>query len=100
MKRITVLTEYKAEEGKKQNVLEALDELKEQIEALGGREVIIYEGVDQPGLFVEQFMLPNMQAYEKMKRIREEERIDFWKAFNSYILGGKNKINMWAFEKK
>lgn len=100
MKEITVLTEYKAEEGKKGKVLDALDELKEQIEALGGRDVMIYEGVDQPGLFVEQFMLPNMQAYEKMKRIREEERIDFWKAFNSYIFGGKNKINMWAFEKK
>ncbi|MCM3713826.1 hypothetical protein M3202_06990 [Alkalihalobacillus oceani] len=100
MNKITVLTEYKAEDGKKENVLSAIDELKEQIEALGGREVIIYEGVDQPGLFVEQFLLPNMQAYEKMKRIREEERIDFWQTFNSYILGGKKKINMWAFEKK
>jgi hypothetical protein len=55
--------------------------------------------MDQADLFVEEFVVANMDVYSEIKHARKNERSVFWQTFNGCILGGKDKVHMWAFKK-
>lgn len=52
------------------------------------------EGVDQSGLFVEMFDVKNMDEYYRLKKLRCEES----PFFAECVVGGKDRIHMWAFK--
>ncbi|WP_158736898.1 MFS transporter [Alteribacillus sp. YIM 98480] len=99
MSYITVLTEFKIEEAKRNEFLKLLNKLEYNLNTLGAEDVSIYEGVDQPGLFVEEFTLKSFHAYNEMKKIRCSSDVSFWEEYNSCIAGGSKKLNIWAFKK-
>jgi hypothetical protein len=56
----------------------------------------IYEGTDQPGLFVEVW---EAESEEEAGRI-QEERLDprsSWSAMFEYVPGGQSRIHAWVF---
>jgi hypothetical protein len=99
MAHITVLSEYKIKDDKRDQFFELLSNLMEHLEMLGAEQISIFEGTDQPGLFVEEFILRDMDEYMEMKEEREKEQLDFWREFHECIEGGKSKVNIWAFSK-
>lgn len=94
---ITVLSEYKVLDGKNEEFLSLLPLVKIALEEIGASEIRFFEGTDQPGLFVEEFQVGDMQAYEAVKKMRYEERSEIWKQFHSCVPGGKDKVHVWAF---
>lgn len=94
---ITVLSEYKVLDEKKAEFLSLLPLVKEALEKEGARDVRFFEGSDQPGLFVEEFLVDSMKTYEEVKKWRYEEQSEVWSKFHSYIPGGRDKVHMWAF---
>lgn len=96
---ITVLSEYWVLESERSRFLELLPEITKSLEQLGAREIAFFEGTDQPGLFVEEFIVEDMAAYEQLKKSRHEEQAPVWEQFHSCVRGGKNKVHVWAFSR-
>lgn len=94
---ITVFSEYKVLNEKKEEFMSLLPLFKEALEEGGAREIRFFTGCDQPGLFVEEFVLESIQAYEVVKNMRYEEKSEIWEKFHSCIPGGRDKVHMWAF---
>lgn len=100
MSKITILSEFKIIDDKRDIFLSLLEDLTNNLRELGAEgEISVFEGVDQPGLFVEEFILKDKEAYDQMKKVRDSESSPFWQEYNTCILGGKTKLNIWAFEK-
>lgn len=100
MSEIQVFAEYKIVPEKRQDYLEKIEQVRIAMGQIGVRDFEVYEGVDQPNLFVEMFHVPTVEAYEKMKRKRCDEQAApgvFWKVINDCIDGGTAKLHMWAF---
>jgi hypothetical protein len=96
---ITILSEYKVDKEQRETYLNLIHELKDQLHHFGAEHITIYEGTDQPDLFVEEFVVANMDVYTEIKDIRKNEQSVFWQKFNGCISGGKDKVHMWAFKK-
>jgi hypothetical protein len=96
---ITILSEYKVDKEQRGTYLNLIHELKDQLHHFGAEHITIYEGTDQADLFVEQFEVANMEIYLEIKQTRKNEQSAFWQKFNGCILGGKDKLHMWAFNK-
>ncbi|GAX90371.1 hypothetical protein [Effusibacillus lacus] len=94
---ITVLVEYRVEDDKRDVFLGLVPELKQELEAWGGKRFRAYEGADQAGLFVEEFSVEDMEQYRKIKTIRQTGDSPFWNRFNECVSGGSAKVHMWAF---
>lgn len=58
--------------------------------------VSLYEGIDQPNVFVEQWLDTTNEDYINMKEMRCEQ-VSKWDVITAYILGGKKAINIWQF---
>ncbi|WP_035100270.1 MFS transporter [Aneurinibacillus terranovensis] len=100
MSGIQVFVEYKVLEEKRTEYMEQMESLRHAMEKIGVDDFQVYEGVDQPGLFVEMFHVPTVESYRKLKRKRCEEppgKSGFWQMINPYVSGGTEKIHMWAF---
>ncbi|MED0675455.1 hypothetical protein ABEV55_03410 [Aneurinibacillus thermoaerophilus] len=100
MNWIQVFAEYKIIPEKRGEYLQKIKDIAIAMEKIGARNFVLQEGVDQPGLFVEMFHVPTVEAYRKIKRKRCEETGTsggFWQSINDCIVGGTNKLNMWAF---
>lgn len=59
-------------------------------------QVVLYEGADQPNVFVEQWMDTTHDDYTRLKRIRLEESSE-WDGITTCISGGKSKLHIWEF---
>jgi hypothetical protein len=65
----------------------------------------VYEGTEQPGLFVEMWDGLERDEYLKMKEQRlttassEGENDDRWGRLTGWVEGGVSKIHMWHFTK-
>jgi hypothetical protein len=59
----------------------------------------VYEGTDQKNLFVEIWSDCDLELYEAMKNERKNKDFSKWNELSSYIDGGKEKMNIWHFEK-
>lgn len=57
----------------------------------------LYEGTDQPGLFVEIWHADSYEEAERVKGERMEERSP-WSALSQWIPGGPAKLHVWTFK--
>jgi hypothetical protein len=96
---ITVLGEYKVAEENRKDFLDLLPRIKQSLEKLGAEGITFFEGTDQPGLFVEEFIVPDMETYTRLKKARYEETTSVWAQQHTYVPGGKIKLHLWAFSK-
>ncbi|GEN33884.1 MULTISPECIES: MFS transporter [Aneurinibacillus] len=100
MKDIQVFAEYKILPEKREEYLHKIKDVAAAMKMIGVDDFTLQEGVDQPGLFVEMFHVPSMEAYRKIKRKRCEDTAAlgaFWQSINDCIAGGTDKLHMWAF---
>ncbi|WP_285109167.1 hypothetical protein [Paenibacillus sp. UMB4589-SE434] len=59
-------------------------------------DVTLYEGTDQPNVFVEQWHDTTPQQYADMKRVRLQEQSE-WDVVTACIPGGTAKLHIWEF---
>lgn len=100
MSQIQVFAEYKIIPEKRQEYLDKIEQVRIAMEQIGVHDFDVYEGVDQSNLFVEMFHVPTVAAYEKIKRKRCDAKAApgvFWQTINDCIIGGTEKLHMWAF---
>lgn len=57
----------------------------------------LYEGTDQPLLFVEMWQAANVEEAERIKKERCDERSQ-WKQVADWIVGGAAKCHAWTFK--
>lgn len=103
MENIQVFVEYKVLEDKKEEYLRKIKDIEYALHKIGAIDFKLFEGADQPNLFVETFQVPAMVNYEKLKRKRVLEDAQegvFWQSINDCVEGGKEKIHMWAFVRR
>ncbi|MDF2959295.1 MAG: hypothetical protein K0S39_1030 [Paenibacillus sp.] len=76
-------------------------------------ELEVYEGADQPGLFVELWNGLSREEYEVLKEVRlrlttesDKEQMsgrkfdnNDWSRLHNWVSGGAVKIHIWLFEK-
>lgn len=62
-----------------------------------GNEVQLYEGTDQPGLFVEVWTALTCEQAEQIKKERCSERSS-WFRVSEWIAGGSAKMHIWTFK--
>ncbi|NIK78431.1 hypothetical protein FHS15_003569 [Paenibacillus castaneae] len=60
-------------------------------------DVYLYEGTDQPNLFVEVWNAPNAEEAERIKKERCDERSP-WFFITEWIVGGEAKMHIWTFK--
>ncbi|GFN31210.1 hypothetical protein [Paenibacillus xylaniclasticus] len=58
--------------------------------------LIVYEGTDQPNLFVELWSADCEEAAERIKRERCSERSP-WRQVDNWVQGGRAKVHVWTF---
>jgi hypothetical protein len=85
-----IFIEYKVIPGNEAEFKHVINQMKESYPNLE-----VFQGTDQPGLFVEIWDDVNYQEYEKFKYERLHHAQ--WDSFNSFIAGGKEKLHMWHF---
>lgn len=68
------------------------NKLKEQ-----DSRVEVYEGSDQPDLFVEVWTAQSQAEADAIKEERYGERSS-WHAVTQWIVGGKAKLHVWTFK--
>jgi hypothetical protein len=86
-----VFVEYKIIDGQKNDFL-AFMEKRRKAETFG-----LFEGSDQPGLFVEIWDGLSVPEYRDLKRKRLEETDSPWRAMDSMVDGGPAKLHIWHF---
>ncbi|WP_053372087.1 hypothetical protein [Paenibacillus sp. FJAT-27812] len=62
-----------------------------------GHDVQLYEGTDQPGLFVEVWNAASEEQAEQIKKERCNERSP-WFRVSEWIVGGPAKLHIWTFK--
>lgn len=60
-------------------------------------EVNLYEGTDQPLLFVEVWSCASLEQAEQTKEERLSERSS-WSPISEWIVGGRSKLHVWTFK--
>lgn len=79
---------------------EYIDMYRDMIDELRTREARpfqLYEGTDQPGLFVEIWHADSCEEAERVKEERLDERSS-WSALSQWIPGGPAKLHVWTFK--
>ncbi|BFH12103.1 hypothetical protein WJ0W_000363 [Paenibacillus melissococcoides] len=61
-------------------------------------DVVLFEGTDQPNVFVEQWLGTTADDYASLKKLRIEGA-DGWNAVTSCIAGGVDKLHIWEFRR-
>ncbi|WP_141500180.1 hypothetical protein [Paenibacillus luteus] len=63
----------------------------------GVSNLYLYEGTDQPGLFVEVWNAATFEEAEQIKKERCGERSS-WFRISEWIVGGAAKMHIWTFK--
>lgn len=93
MSRI-IFVEYRIDPAQREKYLRLI-----QAKLTSYSNVVLYEGTDQPNVFVEQYMDTTPEDYVTLKRIRLNEESD-WDEVTDCIPGGRTKLHIWEFESK
>jgi hypothetical protein len=89
-----VFVEYTVSEEMRTNYLQYMQIL---IDKTG---LMLYEGTDQPGLFIEIWSNLNYSAFLDLKRERLNPKDEsIWKPLIPFVTGGVEKIHIWHFSK-
>lgn len=94
-----VFVEYRIAEDCRDLYLKWSEGIKRQHQQLE-----LYEGTDQPNLFVEIWNGLSEEEYHSMKQERtgsgvSGEENDLWKPLDAWITGGRSKLHIWHFKK-
>ncbi|MGG2201773.1 hypothetical protein [Paenibacillus validus] len=103
MKKVCIVfVEYRIEKEYRTSYLTWAAVLKQQFEQMD-----VYEGAEQPGLFVEIWNGLSDEAYAAMKAARtgtitpglpdETEEGRLWRRIDPWIAGGRGKVHIWKF---
>jgi hypothetical protein len=95
---IKVFIEYKVDAEKHEAYLALLPQLKERILEWDVEDFRVFEGTDQPLLFVEEYYVKDMDVYRNTKEGRLSESNPFWHDLHKCIVGGAAKVHIWAFK--
>lgn len=96
---IKVFTEYKVKRDLREEFLSLHGELREYHQREWKvKDFHLFEGTDQPDLFVEEFHVQHFDLYEQIKAERRSEKSDLWKKMHQCIEGGVQKVHIWAFQ--
>lgn len=90
---VKVFVEYKIKPDKREQYLHSVKEIQRRMEQGGASHFSLYEGSDQPDLFVEMFDVPSIEIYYLLKEERSMQPV-----IDDCIAGGAAKIHIWAFE--
>lgn len=97
---LKIFAEYMVAKGERDIFFSLLQEVKEyQVSIWSVKDFEIYEGTDQPNLFVEEFDMEGEDNFNRLKEERLLEKDALWKKLNSCIVGGRDKLHIWAFKK-
>ncbi|KMK74943.1 hypothetical protein [Alkalihalobacillus pseudalcaliphilus] len=99
-KELEIFMEYKIKLEHVEEYEQVMSEITTSLERLGAKDVRWFEALDQPGLYVEMFKLPNQELYEKIKQLRQSHSNPTFKKIIPYVVGGENKVHCWAFLRK
>ncbi|MFC5589764.1 hypothetical protein ACFPRA_12740 [Sporosarcina soli] len=98
MSKIKVFIEYKVIPEKRKQYLKLAEQIADQYKDFQIQNFSVYEGIEQPNLFVEDFVITNYEFFNRLKSFRLEEQIPFWQDLHSCIYGSASKLNIFAFE--
>ena len=93
MSRI-IFVEYRIDPNKREAYELAIDRLLRT-----RANCILYEGSDQPNVFVEQYFETTPEQYAHMKQQRLEQESE-WDEITACIPGGRSKLHIWEFVEK
>ena len=88
-----IFTEYKILTGYQPQYVRFISQLL-QLYA----NVKVYEGVGQPGLFVEEWCDCSETFFAQLKVERTVHDHPLWSQLNTIVEGGQAKVNMWLFK--
>jgi hypothetical protein len=94
---IKVFIEYKIHEPDTKSYLSLLPSIRQQMEHLGATDYMVYSGVGQPGLFVEECRVSDIGAFQRLKEARLQTELAAFQELHQYIIGGSAKCHIWAF---
>lgn len=92
--KIKVFIEYKIRNEKMTDYKKLILQIQE---IYSEKQYFAYEGVDQPGLIVEEFFVSNMEEYSQIKNNRLNGSTPIWHELADCIEGGAQKMHIWAF---
>lgn len=98
LSKIKVFIEYKVIPEKRKQYLKLAEKITDQYKDFQIQNFSVYEGIEQPNLFVEDFVITNYEFFNRLKNFRLEEQIPFWQDLHSCIYGSVSKLNIFAFE--
>ncbi|MFD0590707.1 hypothetical protein ACFQZE_22210 [Paenibacillus sp. GCM10027627] len=84
--------EYRIMPEHKEHYLKKINDWRDEL----GHRVNIYEGTDQPGLFVEVWQAESEEMAEQIKKERLDGR-SLWGEITPWIAGGAAKLHVWTF---
>lgn len=91
-KMMKIFAEYRVHEQQRAAYLGYVQELK----ALYAR-VRVYEGLGQPGLYVEEWEDYSESFYAQLTEERAATAHPLWSQLDDLVIGGRSKTNMWMF---
>lgn len=89
---LLVFIEYKVNEEHREAYLREMARIPAEVAERGGRNYQVYEGTDQPCLFVESFEVADEMTYRAIKAWRTGDQ-----RFAAFLVGGLEKMHVWAF---
>src|SRR5690625_3223982 len=92
-----VFIEYKIKQTKRAEYLQYIHDMKQKMMDAKVKNYLVYEGVDQPNLFVEEYLVDDLNEYEKLKDERLKAKTQLWQNVNSCLIDNK-KPNIWVFQ--
>jgi L-rhamnose mutarotase len=95
---LKIFIEFKVKGEAREAFLALIPELKLKAQEQGAEQFGIYEGTDQPLLFVEEFYVKDHDHYQRIKQERLDGQSPFWNKMHDCIEGGAKKLHIWAFK--
>lgn len=94
----TIFIEYRIDSQYKQDYLRNIENIQSRLQVLSIQEYELLEATDQENLFVERVRMNSLEHYVNWKKMIKEDDPSFpWSSIFPYIIGGKDKFNMWSF---
>ena len=98
MEPLRVYVEYRLIPERRQEWQERLRAWQQQLSRLPVLSYAFYEGVEQPGVIVEEYQVPDQEAYRRLReeRLAEGNPDASWQILPC-VQGGREKLHVWAF---
>jgi hypothetical protein len=96
---VKIFIEYKLIEGAKETFMGLVPHIQHAYTEAGLPTPQFWEGTDQPGVIVEEILVPTKEAAEQWKVVRLGQGEGFpWEKLHLLTIGGREKVNYWTFD--